>query len=33
MAQAATLLAVPPVIERLDVLGGKLPGQVTKCDH
>jgi quinol monooxygenase YgiN len=25
MAQAATLLAAPPVIERLDVLGSKLP--------
>jgi quinol monooxygenase YgiN len=25
MAQATTLLAVPPVIERLDVLGAKLP--------
>src|SRR5438270_5199503 len=27
MTQAATLLATPPVIERLDVLGAKLPGQ------
>jgi quinol monooxygenase YgiN len=26
MAQAATLLAKPPVIERVDVLGAKLPG-------
>jgi len=25
MAQAATLLAAPPVIERMDVLGAKLP--------
>jgi quinol monooxygenase YgiN len=25
MAQAATLLATPPTIERLDVLGAKLP--------
>lgn len=25
MAQASTLLATPPVIERLDVLGAKLP--------
>jgi len=25
MAQAAALLAAPPVIERLDVLGSKLP--------
>ena len=25
MAQAATLLATPPVIERVDVLGAKLP--------
>jgi quinol monooxygenase YgiN len=25
MAQATTLLAVPPVIERIDVLGAKLP--------
>ena len=27
MTQAATLLATPPAIERLDVLGAKLPGQ------
>jgi quinol monooxygenase YgiN len=26
MAQASTLLAAPPVIERVDVLGAKLPG-------
>jgi len=26
MAQAANLLATPPAIERLDVLGAKLPG-------
>ena len=26
MAQAPTLLATPPVIERVDVLGAKLPG-------
>jgi quinol monooxygenase YgiN len=26
MAQAANLLAAPPVIERLEVLGAKLPG-------
>jgi quinol monooxygenase YgiN len=26
MAQAPTLLATPPVIERADVLGAKLPG-------
>jgi quinol monooxygenase YgiN len=26
MAQAPTLLAAPPVIERVDVLGAKLPG-------
>jgi quinol monooxygenase YgiN len=26
MAQASSLLAAPPVIEHLDVLGAKLPG-------
>jgi quinol monooxygenase YgiN len=33
LADARDLLARPPVIEKLDVLGAKLPGQIVDCER